>query len=267
MLCLGYLEADEAWLIRGANTSLKSTENESFVNKRRKLPMYCLLIEHPKAGLILWETGGDKEWSKAVGPHIDDVFPRVEYGPEHDLAAAIASTGHDIKDVSNVILGHLHLDHAGGLGYFKGTQVPIWCQELELKSAFMCVATGMDDAVYLKNYLDLDLNWKVVDERKIDFCQGITLHHLPGHTQGLMGIQINLPKSGCWIWTSDLYHVRENFETGTTQGYLARDHHAWFTSHNRIKRLESRFGARIIMGHDPTVCQEVWDEQKGEPIM
>lgn len=46
-------------------------------------------------------------------------------------------------------------------------------------------------SVYLKHYLDLDLNWKVVDERKVDFCQGITLHHFPGHTEGLMGMQIN----------------------------------------------------------------------------
>lgn len=60
MLCLGWLEADDAFLVRGANISLKSTEGESFVNKRRKLPMYCVLIEHPTAGLILWETGGDK---------------------------------------------------------------------------------------------------------------------------------------------------------------------------------------------------------------
>lgn len=77
MLCLGYLEADDAFLVRygsrlqsscqvlllrlrdsGANMSLKSTEGISFVNKRRKLPMYCVLIEHPMAGLLLYETGG-----------------------------------------------------------------------------------------------------------------------------------------------------------------------------------------------------------------
>jgi hypothetical protein len=27
-------------------------------------------------------------------------------------------------------------------------------------------------------------NWKTFDDRTIDFCQGITLHHLPGHTDG-----------------------------------------------------------------------------------
>lgn len=27
-------------------------------------------------------------------------------------------------------------------------------------------------------------NWKTFDEQTMDFCQGITLHHLPGHTDG-----------------------------------------------------------------------------------
>jgi hypothetical protein len=57
MLCLGYLEADEGFLVRGGNTSLASNKDEARGNKRRILPMYCVLIEHPHEGLILWETG------------------------------------------------------------------------------------------------------------------------------------------------------------------------------------------------------------------
>jgi hypothetical protein len=57
MLCLGYLEADEGFLVRGGNTSLASNKDAARENKRRLLPMYCVLIEHPHEGLILWETG------------------------------------------------------------------------------------------------------------------------------------------------------------------------------------------------------------------
>lgn len=265
MLCLGYLEADDAFLVRGANMSLKSTEGISFVNKRRKLPMYCVLIEHPMAGLLLYETGGGENWPEMTGP-VNDVFNRVIYEKEHNLVNAIKSTGHDITDVKAVILGHLHTDHAAGLGYFKGSKVPVWCHEQELRSAFLCVATGMDDAVYLKDYLDLDLNWKVFNEKTLDFCQGIQLHHLPGHTEGLCGIQINLKNSGTWVFTSDHYHVRENFEQGITQGFLARDHVNWFRSHHLIKRIEQRLGAKVVMGHDDSVCQEVWSLYGKEPM-
>jgi glyoxylase-like metal-dependent hydrolase (beta-lactamase superfamily II) len=41
-------------------------------------------------------------------------------------------------------MGHLHLDHAGGLTYFKGTDVPIWVHELELKHAYFSVLTKTD---------------------------------------------------------------------------------------------------------------------------
>lgn len=44
----------------------------------------------------------------------------------------------------------------------------------------------------------------------MDFCQGITLHHLPGHTDGLIGMQINLPDSGTFLFISDHCHVIEN---------------------------------------------------------
>ena len=57
---------------------------------------------------------------------------------------------------------------------------------------------------------ELDLNWKTFDERTMDFCQGITLHHLPGHTDGLVGMQINLQNSGTFFFISDHCHVIEN---------------------------------------------------------
>ena len=91
--------------------------------------------------------------------------------------------------------------------------VEIWVHDLELRSAFWSVATGADVGVYLKHYLKLDLNWKTFDERTLDFCQGITLHHLPGHTDGLIGMQINLPESGTFFFISDHCHVIENVST------------------------------------------------------
>lgn len=47
VLEVGWLECDEGFVVRGGNTSVKSSEGKSFVNKRRELPMYCILIDHP----------------------------------------------------------------------------------------------------------------------------------------------------------------------------------------------------------------------------
>ncbi|KIM88008.1 hypothetical protein PILCRDRAFT_814690 [Piloderma croceum F 1598] len=267
MLCLGYLEADEGFLVRAGNTSLASNKDAARGNKRRLLPMYCVLIEHPYEGLILWETGSGSHYPELCGPVFNDVFPRVIYEPHHDLKAAIESTGHSYRDIKAVVIGHLHVDHAGGLDIFKGTDTPIWCHERELKSAFFSVATGADFGVYLPHYLDLGLNWKTFTETELDFAQGITLHHFPGHTEGLIGMQLNLPHDGTFIFTGDLFHVKENYYDGVPQGWLARDHPAWFNSYQRVKRLQHRTKGKVIMGHDSTTCDSIWNWKGASPLV
>ncbi|KAL1866264.1 hypothetical protein Plec18167_009104 [Paecilomyces lecythidis] len=158
VLEVGWLECDEAFVVRGGNTSLKSTENQPFINKRRELPVYCILIEHPHEGIILWETGCGRDYPDIWGPNMSDVFARIHYGPHHELRAAIEATGNKIEDVKKVIIGHLHADHAGGLDEFLDRDdVEIWVHDKELRSALWSVATGADSGVYLEHYLKLKL--------------------------------------------------------------------------------------------------------------
>lgn len=125
-----------------ANAATESKPNPDHV--RRSLVMVAALIFHPTEGLILFEAGAGKDYPEVWGPQLNDIFAREDYIEDHELDAAIRKTGNDIKDVKAVIMGHLHLDHAGGLEYFKGTDVPIYTHELELKHAFYSVATKTD---------------------------------------------------------------------------------------------------------------------------
>lgn len=199
--------------------------------------MISVLIEHPTEGLILFETGGGENYPEVWGNPTNDIFERINYTEDHELPNAIKKTGHDIKDVKAVIIGHMHLDHAGGLENFKGTDVPIWLHEKELKHAYFSVATKTDDGVYLAKDLGFDLNWKVFYGSFLEFAPGINIRHSPGHTPGLCILQVNLRDSGTWIFTSDQYHVRENYEADAPQGWLARDHDDWCASHQMIKAL------------------------------
>lgn len=119
---------------------------------------YCILIEHPHEGLILWETGCGKDYPEVWGPVVSDIFARIRYEPQHELRAAVEATGNKIEDIKKIIIGHLHLDHAGGLDEFLDKKdVEIWVHDKELKSAFWSVATGADVGVYLEHYLKLSL--------------------------------------------------------------------------------------------------------------
>ena len=263
-------------ILRGANASTLSNPNPT--PKRRDLILLAALIEYPGFDLILYETGcaenlevvrtypllhsfthkrkaNTNPYKKNWGAPITDIFPRTTYTHTQRLPAAIKETGNDISDVRAVIMGHLHLDHAGGLEHFVNSNVPIYVHEEELKHACWAVATGADLGVYLSHYLHLDaLNWKTFSEGTVDLFRGITLHHAPGHTPGLCMMQVNLERDGTFIWTSDMFHVRENFEEERAHGGLARDHCAWVRSLGLVKRLQGLFGATLVFGHDRDVA-------------
>ncbi|KAH7139920.1 beta-lactamase-like protein [Dactylonectria estremocensis] len=215
--------------------------------------MISALIQHPDDGLFLFETGAGKDYPDVWGPQLADLFARGEHTPDLELDAAIKKTGHDIKDIKGVIIGHLHLDHAGGLEYFRGTGVPIYAHELELKHAFYSVATKTDLGVYLPTYLQFDLNWQPLHDTTTLLARGLAVHHSPGHTPGLCILQVNLKNSGTWVFTSDQYIVQENYDGLGTQGWLTRDHTSWSRSNQQVHLLQKATGAKVILGHDRDV--------------
>lgn len=94
-----------------------------------------------------------------------------------------------------------------------------------------------------------------------DIAKGITIHHAPGHTPGLCILQINLEQSGTWIFTTDQYHVKENFCDSVPHGWLARDHDDWIRSHQMIRSMEKQNDAKMVFGH----CQETLALYKQAP--
>jgi glyoxylase-like metal-dependent hydrolase (beta-lactamase superfamily II) len=128
--------------------------------------MYGILIDHPEEGLILWETGGGKDYPKVTGAPINDIFAQVDHSQDEELDVQIEKCGFKLSDVKMVIMGHLHMDHSGGLVQFRGTKTPILVHELELKNAFYSVATGYELGVYMAHYLTFDLNWQTWTVRR-----------------------------------------------------------------------------------------------------
>ena len=187
-----------------------------------------------------------------------DLFPRTVYNDEHRLAAAIKATGNDIKDVKAVVLGHLHLDHAGGLEQFFGTDVPIYVHEDEFQHACMAAATRTENGAYAGEYMDFSkLNWQTFFDDRFELCQGINLHLARGHTPGLCVMQINLENDGTFIWTSDMYQVAVHHEMSQPQPWLVKDLNAWLHSHRMIQQMEKLFQARLIFGHDKDVAEKL----------
>ena len=81
-----------------------------------------------------------QNYPEVVGAPINDIFARVDHDKSLELSAQIKKTGHDIKDVKAVIIGHLHLDHAGGLDPFRNTGIPMYVyQSIHPLHTYSCV--------------------------------------------------------------------------------------------------------------------------------
>lgn len=96
------------------------------------LVAHCLLIERDD-GLVLLDTGfgtGDIADPGRLGPARHLIGPLLK--PAGTAVAVIAALGFDPADVRHILVTHLDLDHAGGLGDFPAAEVHVSAAELEI---------------------------------------------------------------------------------------------------------------------------------------
>ena len=254
-LDLGNIEYDEGWALAAAGVSTPSNPNPT--SPRRKVAIIATLIDHPKAGPILFDTGAAPNFEEVWPPPVQQVFAITHYGAENRLDAAVQAAGYALSDIKGVVLSHLHLDHAGGLEFFRGTDVPIYVHGDELRNAFYAVATGEDFGAYVPHYLDISFNWQPFHSDTVEVFDGGTLHLLPGHTYALYGLRLDLSNAGTFFVTSDQFHLKDNWEGPQPLGWLLRDHAAWWRSYHFTRNLVDRTGARLVFGHDAEVLAEL----------
>jgi glyoxylase-like metal-dependent hydrolase (beta-lactamase superfamily II) len=99
-------------------------------------PIYVWLIDHEE-GLILVDTGEtarvhERGYHPAWHPFYQRAV-RFSVHPEEEIGPQLRALGIAARDIRQVVLTHLHTDHAGGLIHLTGSK--IWVSELELKRA------------------------------------------------------------------------------------------------------------------------------------
>jgi glyoxylase-like metal-dependent hydrolase (beta-lactamase superfamily II) len=256
LLDLGRLDVDDGFFIRAGTAATESSPHPSF--ERRRVAVAAAVVEHPQAGPILFDTGCCETTRQSWPAPALELFTPAVYNEEHHLDNALAAAGYGIDDIRAVVMGHLHLDHAGGLEKFAGKDTPVYAHELEIKQHYYAVATKEDIGAYLPGDLNWQLNWQPLHREETELFEGVVVRHMPGHTPGLLTMQAGTANSGVFMLTSDLYHVRDVFEQdGLTQGWLGRDSAAWYRSHRWMKQLQRRYNATMVYGHDASVIEEL----------
>jgi N-acyl homoserine lactone hydrolase len=100
------------------------------------LPIYAWLIEHEE-GIILIDTGETaRVHDRGYHPSWHPFYQRAVHfsvRPDEEIGPQLRSRGISPRDVQQVVLTHLHTDHAGGIAHLIGSK--FWVSEGEWKNA------------------------------------------------------------------------------------------------------------------------------------
>ena len=169
-------------------------------------------------------------------------------------AEAVAALGVDARTVENVILTHLHYDHAGGVGQFPNARFHV--QDREMAYATGRHMTRPDQAHAFTPDHVAALVHAVHDRRVVfhggddELAPGLSVHLIGGHTDGLQVVRVRTA-DGWLVLASDASHYYENMEARRPFPVVF-DVDAMLDGFDTLRRLASPDDA-IVPGHDPLV--------------
>jgi glyoxylase-like metal-dependent hydrolase (beta-lactamase superfamily II) len=250
--------------------------------RRGRLVTHCLLVETPRSGLVLVDTG--------IG-RADVAAPKVRLGagfvamsgivnPREAMTAhaQIRALGHDPRDVRHILVTHLDLDHAGGLGDFPDARVHVHADEFDAAHARR---TSQEKQRYRPVQFAHVTDWNRYASTGEPFRGFAAVRELPGlppeilaiplpgHTHGHACIAVDTG-AGWLVHAGDAY-----FSRGTITGdggawgmkrfeqLVAVDRSRLADNHARLGELACTNAAdlRVFCAHDP----EEFDALRGAP--
>lgn len=194
--------------------------------------------------VILVDTGYDAEEGRAR--HRPVRLSPVE---------ALAPLGIEPLSVTNIIVTHLHYDHAGGLHLFPNAT-------LHMQAAEMAFATGpcmCHDTLrmpYTAGHIceavqRLFQGQVVFYDGDAEIADGVSVHRIGGHTRGLQAVKVRTA-IGAVVLASDAAHFYENILSDKPFPIVVdmQDMLEGF----RTLRAMVKAPELIVPGHDPIVC-------------
>lgn len=169
-------------------------------------------------------------------------------------AEGLALLGIDPLSIHDVVITHLHYDHAGTLGAFPNARFHLQAAEMSYATGpCMCHAhlRAPFTADHVCAMVQKVYSGRVVfHEGDAEIAPGVTLHKIGGHSRGLQCVRV-MTGTGPVVLASDASHFYENFETGKVFPITIDIAEVL----DGYKRLISLAGSprRVVPGHDPLV--------------
>lgn len=194
---------------------------------------------------FLLDTGFDAPTGAARGRQL--VQP-VEVG--------LRSVGVDPSMVTDVIVSHMHYDHAGNHELFPRARYHLQSEEMA-----HCTGSAMCHAAIRATYEARDVQAMigklfagrvVYHDGMAQLASGITLHRVGGHTRGLQVVRVHT-RRGWVVLASDAMHFYANWQQ--RRPFPIVDNVATYLDAFRTIEGLASSSQHVIPGHDPLVLQ------------
>ncbi|QZY29169.1 MBL fold metallo-hydrolase [Nocardioides coralli] len=233
----------------------------------RALVAHCLLLERP-GGLVLVDTGFGRD--DLTEPHRLGRPFVLALRPDIDLAgtaaARVAALGHHPDDVTDIVLTHLDLDHAGGLADFPGARVHVLAAELDaarnptLRERSRYVPAQWAHGPQWVEHPDAGDDWFGFGAVTA-LADDVLLVPLLGHTRGHAGVAVRRPGGGWLLHAGDAYFDAGELATlphakpliRVFERVMAVDNAQRLANQQRLRELHARHGDQVTVfsAHDP----------------
>jgi glyoxylase-like metal-dependent hydrolase (beta-lactamase superfamily II) len=210
------------------------------------MPMdyFIWLLRGPEGREILVDTGFDAAAAARRG--------RTLLRPVAECLAAVGTAPEAIRDV---IVTHLHYDHAGNLGLFPNATFHIQDREVAFATGRQVCAACIRHPFEVEDVIRL-LRAVYADRVRFhdgegEVAPGVTLHAVGGHSDGLQMVRIATAR-GPLVIAGDASHYYANMDRGNPFP-IVFDLGAVVQGWRRARALAGGDETRIIPGHDPLV--------------
>lgn len=254
-----------------------------------KFPATVAVIEHPREGVILFDTGYSQNF-KEVTRHFPIRFyaliTPVTVTPETTARAQLKRLGIKTDDVRHVVLSHFHADHIGGAGDFpKATYIyrssgygavrdlGSWGA---LRAGFIQRLLPGDFVTRSRPLSDSDLGKPIPESFSCSpFNSGCDLFgdgsviavDLPGHAIGQLGVFVRDAAGQGYFLVADACWGRQGYMMGKPPNsvvkYIFSDWKAYLATLSQINKLYIKTpDVKIIPCH----CDETFHEVSGRHV-
>ncbi|OGA38938.1 MAG: MBL fold hydrolase [Betaproteobacteria bacterium RIFCSPLOWO2_12_FULL_62_13] len=161
------------------------------------------------------------------------------------------------ENVTDVVLTHLHYDHAGNFARFPNATLHLQDKEMEfatgrfMQSSIPAAAYDVDDIAEL---VRLNFSGRLrFHDGAAEIAPGFTVHRMGGHTAGVQCVRV-YTRRGWVVLASDSSHFYDNFINYRPYPTVF-DLAEMLNGYSTLRQLAATID-HIIPGHDPLVMNK-----------